>query len=72
MPFMSYLPSYYQGVTEIEAIADAFDLEMVDLQENLSFYRTMLRLSRALNLVLRSGSRFSASFRRTETLRRGV
>lgn len=36
MPFMSYLPSYYQGVTEIEAIADAFDLEMVDLQENLS------------------------------------
>ena len=37
MPFVSYLPSYYQGVTEIEAIADAFDLEMVDLQENLSF-----------------------------------
>lgn len=36
MPFMSYLPSYYQGVNEMESIADAFDLEMVDLQENLS------------------------------------
>lgn len=36
MPFMDYLPPYFQGVAQVEAIADAFDRELADLQHNLS------------------------------------
>ncbi|MEG1867582.1 MAG: putative phage tail protein [Clostridiales bacterium] len=36
MAYMGYLPPYFEGIVEIEQIGDAFDLEMVTLQNKLS------------------------------------